>query len=318
MSEERKYVFGPVPSRRLGLSLGVDIVGGGGEKGVSSKVCTLDCVYCQLGRTVTKTIERKEYVSVEAVLGELKARFVEGVEADFVTISGLGEPTLNVRLGEIIDGIKRLTNIPVAILTNGTLLYMAEVRADCAKADVVLPSLDAGDDETFEKINRPHRDISIEKLISGLCAFRDEFTGQIWLEVFFVEGLNTGDEQIYKIRDAIGRIRPDKVQVNTAVRPTAERGVGRVESEKLRAIAAKLGERCEVVADFSGGRGGGDVDIGAEEVLSMLKRRPCSLEDVCSGLGIELKEAERYIVHLQEEGVVYSVERDGIVFFRVK
>ena len=318
MSEERKYVFGPVPSRRLGLSLGVDIVEGGGEKGVPSKVCTLDCVYCQLGRTGTKTIERKEYVSVEAVLGELKARFAEGVEADFVTISGSGEPTLNVRLGEIVDGIKRLTNIPVAILTNGTLLYMAEVRADCAKADVVLPSLDAGDDETFEKINRPHRDISIEKLISGLCAFRDEFAGQIWLEVFFVGGLNIGDEQIHKIRDAIGRIGPDKVQVNTAVRPTAERGVSRVESEKLRAIAAKLGERCEVVADFSAGRGGGDVDVSAEEVLSMLKRRPCSLDDICTGLGIELKEAERYITHLQEEGVVYLVERDGIVFFRVK
>ena len=173
-----------MPSRRLGRSLGVDIV--------PRKVCTLDCVYCQVGRSTEITVERKEYVAIEPVISELKSRIAKGLQADFITISGSGEPTLNSRLGDLIGEIKKITNIPIAVLTNGTLFFDASVRADCAKADVVLPSLDAGDEATFQKINRPHKDISIEKLISGLCQFRREYKGQIWLEVFFIEGINTG------------------------------------------------------------------------------------------------------------------------------
>ena len=313
-------MYGPVPSRRLGLSLGVDIV--------PFKVCTLDCVYCQLGKTSEKTIERKNYFNVEAVLAELreilrcaqndkgKAQNDKKRVADFITISGSGEPTLNFRLGEIVEGIKKTTDIPVAILTNGTLLYRQDVRADCVKADVVLPSLDAGDEKTFQRVNRPHKDISIENLIGGLCAFRNEFAGRIWLEVFLVEGLNTGAEQIGKIKDAIERIGPDKVQLNTAVRPVAEPGVKRLDAEKLRAIAKELGEKCEVVADFSRQRYAGHIERKAEDVLSMLKRRPGSLNDICSGLGIGRNEALKYISHFQQQGVIYSEEKDGIIFFK--
>lgn len=301
-------MFGPVPSRRLGRSLGVDIV--------PFKVCTLDCIYCQLGKTTPKTIERKEYVPIKSVLAELKDGLAEGIQADFITISGSGEPTLNSQLGKLIDGIKKITSIPVAILTNGTLLYMQDVRTDCAKADVVLPSLDAGDEESFQKVNRPHKDISIKKLVDGLCTFRKEFSGQIWLEVFLVEGYNTGPEQIAKIKAAIERIQPDKVQLNTAVRPTAEPGVKRLEAEKLQAVAAQLGEKCEVVADFSQAHESKHVKIRAEYVLSMLKRRPCSLDDVCAGLGISSDEAVKFIDYFQQQGVIYSEEKDGIVFFR--
>ena len=307
---QNRYLYGPVPSRRLGLSLGVDIVPG--------KVCTLDCIYCQLGRTTEKTIERKDYISIEGVLAELKERLAQGLKADYITISGSGEPTLNSRLGELIDGIKKITNIPVAILTNGTLLYRQDVRADCAKADVVLPSLDAGDEQVFQKVNRPHQDTSIEKLISGLCAFRNEFVGQIWLEVFLLEGVNTDAEQIAKIRDAIERIRPDKVQLNTAVRPTAEPNVKAVEVEKLRSIATQLGEHCEVVADFLPRHHDKRIESKAEDVLSMLKRRPCLLNDICSGLGINRNEALKYISHLQQQGVINSVEKDGMIFFRAE
>jgi len=301
-------LFGPVPSRRLGRSLGVDIV--------PFKVCTLDCIYCQLGKTTPKTIERKEYVPIKSVLAELKDRLAEGIQADFITISGSGEPTLNSQLGKLIDGIKKITSIPVAILTNGTLLYMQDVRTDCAKADVVLPSLDAGDEEGFQRVNRPHKDISIKKLVDGLCTFRKEFSGQMWLEVFLVEGYNTGPEQIAKIKAAIERIQPDKVQLNTAVRPTAEPGVKRLEAGKLQAVAAQLGEKCEVVADFSQAHESKHVKIRAEYVLSMLKRRPCSLDDVCAGLGISSDEAVKFIDHFQQQGVIYSEKKDGIVFFR--
>ncbi len=329
VAEEKKYLYGPVPSRRLGRSLGVDIV--------PFKVCTLDCIYCQLGRTTEKTIERKDYFDVEVVLAELRERLVlseakelayrkkeilrcaqndKSAIADFITISGSGEPTLNAGLGQLIEGIKKITNIPVAVLTNGTLLIDKSVRAACAKADVVMPSLDAGDEQTFQKVNRPHKGISIENLIGGLCAFRNEFSGRMWLEVFFVEGLNTDAEQIGKIKDAIEVIRPDKVQLNTAVRPTANAGVKRVDAEKLQLISEELGGKCEVVADFSYQRCTGHIGSKAEDVLSMLKRRPCSLNDICSGLGIGRNEALKYISHFQQGGLVYSEEKGGILFFK--
>ena len=318
MAEEKKYLFGPVPSRRLGRSLGVDIV--------PFKTCSLDCVYCQLGPTTKKTIERKEYVAIEPVLAELKNRLTEGLQADFITISGSGEPTLNSRLGELIDGIKRITDIPVAILTNGTLLYRQDVRADCAKADMVLPSLDAGDKQTFERINRPHPRLSIEDMISGLCAFRREFTGRLWLEVFLIEDFNTDTEQIAAIKKAIKRIGPDKVQLNTAVRPTACAGIRKVTAEKLQAIAKKLGRNCQVVADFSPGPHKVENLLGShsaashrmETLLSILKRRPCSLNDICSALDIHQNEALKYITHFQQQGVIDSEDRDGILFFKAK
>jgi len=309
VASEKKYFYGPVPSRRLGRSYGVDIV--------PFKVCTLDCVYCQLGKTTDRTIERKDYGPIEPILAELRETLAEGLEADFITIAGSGEPTLNLRLGELIDGIKKITDIPVAILTNGTLLYKKDVRADCAKADVVMPSLDAGDEQTFQKVNRPHNDISIENLISGLCAFREEFVGRIWLEVFFVEGLNTDAGQIAKIRDAIELIRPDKIQLNTAVRPTAEADIKRLDAEKLKAIAARLGPKCEVVADFSLSHHGKSFENKAEDVLSMLKRRPCSLNDICSGLGIGRNEALKYVTGLQHKGIIHSEKKDGRIFFKV-
>jgi wyosine [tRNA(Phe)-imidazoG37] synthetase (radical SAM superfamily) len=319
MAEEQKYLYGPVPSRRLGLSLGVDIM--------PLKVCTLDCVYCQLGKSGRKTVNRKEYVSIDAVLGQLKSRLAEPLEAEHVTVGGSGEPTLHSGLGELVGGIKELTTVPAAIITNGTLLYRPDVRADCARADVVLPSLDAGDEETFRKINRPHADISIEKLIAGLCAFREEFAGQIWLEIFLVESVNTADEQIDNIKKAIEAIRPDKVQLNTAVRPTAEREIKSLSYDKLQAIAVQLGREAEVIAEFSSGA---DRHVQAandqspisieknhktQSLLAMLKRRPCSISDICSALGISPDQARKDVGELKRRGAVSCSDKDGTMFF---
>ena len=297
-----------MPSRRLGRSLGIDIV--------PLKHCTLDCVYCQLGRTTQKTIERRDYVPVEAVLAELRDTLKKGLKADFITISGSGEPTLNSRLGDLIDGIKKITDIPVAIITNGTLLYREDVRADCAKADVVVPSLDAGDEAAFQKVNRPYRDISIEKLVDGLVTFRKEFPGRIWLEVFLVEGLNTDIAEIDKIRGLIKRISPDKVQLNTAVRPTADPAIKKVDAEKLEIIARQIGDGCEVVADLPPRHSDKLMHSTAEDILSMLKRRPCSLNDISSGLGIPPNEALKHITELQHRGLIDSEEKDGRTFFK--
>jgi wyosine [tRNA(Phe)-imidazoG37] synthetase (radical SAM superfamily) len=322
VTDKRKYLYGPVPSRRLGLSCGIDIV--------PLKVCTLDCIYCQLGTTARTTIERKEYLPVEPVLAELKEALAEGLEANYITLAGSGEPTLNSRLGELIDGIKKLTDIPIAILTNGTLLYRKDVRADCVKADVVMPSLDAGDEQTFQKINRPNGIISIEKLISGLCAFRKEFSGQIWLEVFFIEGINTNAEHIAKIKKTIEMIDPDKVHLNTVVRPAAVPNIKKLNAEKLQEIAHRLGPKCEVVADLPATHccqykssisedtsGSKSVASGkAETLLSMLKRRPCSLNDICTSLGVTQDEAQKHISDFQHVGLIQSEEIDGIVFYK--
>ena len=291
----------------------------------------MDCIYCQLGNTTRTTTERKVYLPIEPVLTELKEALSKGLKADYITLAGSGEPTLNSQLGELIDGIKKLTNIPVAILTNGTLLYRKDVRKDCSKADVVMPSLDAGDEKTFQRINRPDGVISIEKLISGLCTFRKEFTGQIWLEIFFVEGINTDAEQIANIKKAIELINPDKVHLNTAVRPTADPNITRLSAEKLQKIASQLGSKCEVVADFTSthscqlnssisednSESESLANSKAESLLSMLKRRPCSLHDICAGLGINQDEARKHISDFQHRGVIQSDEIEGIVFFKV-
>ncbi|MHC4616945.1 MAG: radical SAM protein [Planctomycetota bacterium] len=308
MTKEARHLYGPVPSRRLGLSLGVDIV--------PFNVCTLDCLYCQLGKTAEKTVQRKDYVPVEGVLTELRDRLAQGLEADYVTISGSGEPTLHRDLGKIVQNMKRITNIPVAIVTNGTLLYRQDVRTDCGDADVVLPSLDAGDEETFQRINQPHRDISIEKLITGLSTFRNEFGGQIWLEVLFLEGINTSAEQIAGIKKAIERIRPHKVQLNTAVRPTALPGLRKVPPSKLQAIAAQLGPRAEVIADLGLRHSVGRRGTTAQDVLSMLKRRPCSLTEICSALGIAQNDAQKHIAQLREQGVIAATVKSGITFLK--
>jgi wyosine [tRNA(Phe)-imidazoG37] synthetase (radical SAM superfamily) len=304
----QRYTYGPVPSRRLGLSLGVDIV--------PMKVCTLDCVYCQLGRTTEKSTVRRDFVDIEAVLVELHGRLQEGVQTDYITLAGSGEPTLNSRLGELIDRIHAITQIPVAVLTNGTLFYRDDVRAECGRADVVIPSLDAGDEATFEAVNRPARDISIEKLVSGLVAFREEFSGRIWLEVFLVPGINTDRDQIEKIKALVQRIRPDKVQLNTAVRPAAEKGLAPADARTLAEIAHMIGDGCEIIADVPVGCRDDRRQQVTADVLSMLKRRPCSLDDLCAGLGISRDEAAAQVHDLQEAGRIFSEPRGTVVYFR--
>lgn len=301
------YIYGPVPSRRLGRSLGIDVV--------PAKICTLDCVYCQIGRTTEKSTIRRDFFDVRAVLDELQSKLAAGIEADYITIGGSGEPTLNSQLGCLIDGIRAITSVPVAIITNGTLLYRPDVRAECAKADLVIPSLDAADAETFQRVNRPAPDISIEKLVSGLVQFRQEFRGQIWLEVFLVEGVNTSPDEIEKIKRHVDCIRPDRVQLNSAVRPAAEPGIEAMTRERLETIARQIGDRCEIVGAAPEVRADRHMLRTCADVLSMLKRRPCSLEDICSGIGITRNEAVKHITQLLAERAITSERQGGVIYY---
>ncbi len=309
-AKQISYTYGPVPSRRLGLSLGVDIV--------PAKVCTLDCIYCQIGRTTRSSIVRQDFIDIDAVLAELTAKLKAGLKADCITIGGSGEPTLNSRLGELIDGIRRLTDIRVAILTNGTLLYRADVRAECAKADVVCPTLDAADAVVFEAVHRPTRGITIEKLVSGLEQFRREYAGQIWLEVFLVAGMNTDAEQIEKLKGLIQRIRPDKVHLNTAVRPPAEPDVRAVPAATLDAIARQIGGNCEVIGAPPAAVSEEHRQRAEADVVSVLRRRPCSVEDICTGLAMDRNEVLKHLTHLQGLGVVTIERRGDIAYFQIR
>lgn len=310
MPGKYKYLFGPVPSRRLGLSLGVDIV--------PLKTCTQNCIYCQLGINAKQILKRAEYVPIQDVLTELDKKIAEGLNADYITLSGSGEPTLHSQMGTLLDGIKVITHIPIALITNGTLLTDPQVRRDCAKADVVLPSLDAGDEETFKKINCPHTDIGFSRFVEGLCKFRDEFTGQIWLEVFLVEGINTESEQIEKIKQLTAKIEPDKIQLNTAVRPVAMMSSAPIDSHRLARIAKEFGPNAEAIADYSDSLGPDKSGVKTQDILEMLKRRPCSMADICKGLRIREIEAVKYLQHLQKQGKITSQITGNQTFFKAK
>jgi len=193
--------YGPVPSRRLGRSLGLDLV--------PLKTCSYDCIYCQLGRTTFKTVERRHWLRWEVVLEEVKRSL--DARPDYITFSGSGEPTLHAGLGDLIDRIKSITSISVAVLTNGSLLWRPDVRRDLLMADLVIPSLDAGDDICFQCINRPHESLAFEQVVEGLVAFREEFSGQYWLEVLAVAPWTSGLAQMEKIATLARRIRPVRV-----------------------------------------------------------------------------------------------------------
>jgi len=237
-----KYLYGPVKSRRLGFSLGISLT--------PYKTCSFDCIYCQLGRTTDLTLERAEYVNIGEIIDELKVWLEEkkgltqGLE--YITLSGSGEPTLNTRLGELIAEIKKLTPLKIAVLTNASLVADKEARRQISGADLVVPSLDAVTQSLFEKVDRPHPGINIEDIINGLVSLRREFRGKIWLEVMLVKGVNDDIRHIRKLKEVIEKINPDKIQLNSPVRTTAEAGILPVAKAKLKKIKEILGEKAEI------------------------------------------------------------------------
>ena len=305
-----KYLFGPVPSRRLGMSLGVDLV--------PRKVCTLDCVYCECGKTTKLTVERREYVPADRVIAELYEYLKTSIFPDYLTFSGSGEPTLNLGIGRIIEWIKeKAPELPVAVLTNGTLLSTPSVRKDLLKADVVIPSLDAAGEKSFIKTDRPHESLTIDSYIQGLADFRREYSGKIWLEVFILPGYNDSAEDLLNLKLAIEKINPDTVQLNTLDRP------GTVQNIR----AATVGELKRVVAVI--GRGNVEIIKPAPErkdiksyrkdtesaILETISRRPCTLVDLSSILGIHVNEINKYLGVLEEENKVNAEIQERGVFY---
>lgn len=303
MSRKAKYTYGPVPSRRLGFSLGIDII--------PFKTCTFDCIYCQLGTTTNKTAQRAEYTPAHDVVDEVRYVLTKHTHIDYLTFSGSGEPTLHSRLGYIISSIKKFSDIPVAVLTNGSLLTRADVREDLSHADVVAPTLCGTANDIMQRINRPVLRITPGTIMQGLIDFRNIYHGEIWLEVMLIQGLNDTDEHIKRLAASIKKITPDKIHLNTVVRPPSDKKVRAVLPERLRAIQNLLGKRCEIIVGFKKQIRSTDFKNRSDDILNVIKRRPVTLDDIVRVTGVHIHEAQKILDRLISNNKIrYSEHND--------
>ena len=303
---EPRYVYGPVPSRRLGLSLGIDII--------PRKTCTLDCVYCQCGRTTGKTLERRSFYPVEDILAQAREA-VKGRKVEFLTFSGEGEPTLNKDIGRLIRRLKAEFTIPVAVITNSTLMTDAAVRHDLYAADLVMPSLDAADQRTFCRVDRCHRNLAVAAIIRALILFRRYYHGQMWLEIMLVKDINDLPEHLMKLRRAVADINPDRVQLNTVVRPPAEPWAKPMSHDDLVQIQMLFGPGADIV-DLPVGtrqrRFRGDPD---EAIVTLVGGRPVTRDDITRSLGIQRRQLNQAIQRLLRRHRIKRTEFWGKVFY---
>jgi len=301
-------VYGPVPSRRLGHSLGIDLI--------PLKICSYDCIYCQLGRTTDKTIKRREYAAADDILADLQQVLTTGAKPDYITLAGSGEPTLNSMIGEVVARIKQLTDIPVVILTNGSLFWQPEVRQACLQADIIAPSLDAADEKTFHRINLPHPDVTFENMTRGLIDLRREYRGEIWLEILLLKGINDSLKAAEDFKYWIEQIKPDKVQLNTSVRPGTKLEILRLSQDELETIRDYIGGKTEIIATISPVHNKQEHTADQDHVLDMIRRRPCTLEDVANGLNLHRNSALKYLSDLERQGKIQYREHQGSRFYQ--
>lgn len=310
MNNKYKHLFGPVPSRRLGISLGVDLV--------PHKTCTLNCVYCECGRTTNLTLKRKKYVPTDILVSELSNFLSTKPKLDYITFSGAGEPTLHSDIGKIISFIKK--NFPdykLALITNGTLFYLPDLREEVKLVDLILPSLDAASVDVFKKINRPVQQLKIQSVIEGLVELRKIYTGKIWLEIFIVPGINDTNEEIKLLRDIIYRIKPDQVQLNTIDRPGTDSRVQSASKDVLEKVASQLDWQTEIIANFQKREEIASFNADIESaILQTIKRRPCTADDLSSVLGLHLNEINKYVETLLSRNQIISEAMERGVFFR--
>jgi wyosine [tRNA(Phe)-imidazoG37] synthetase (radical SAM superfamily) len=309
------FTYGPVRSRRLGLSLGLNII--------PRKTCPLDCIYCQCGRTTRKTVERQSFFPVRDVLAAVRKAVAER-KTEFLTFSGEGEPTLNKDIGRIIRALKREYTIPVAVITNSAFLPDPEVRRDLHPADLVMPSLDAADQRTFARVDRCHRNLRVEDIIAGLVSFRRYYRGRLWLEIMLVKGVNDSVEHLVRLRKAVARIRPDRVQLNTVVRPPAEKSARPLSHDDLLQIQALFGPRTDIACAVS--RASASVRSAVRHstagplnhsnaIVSLVRGRPVTESDISRSAGLPRSALRPLLTRLRRDGLIRPVRYWGRTFF---
>lgn len=307
-----KYLFGPVPSRRLGMSLGVDLV--------PKKVCSLDCVYCEVGKTTKLTLDRKEYIKTEKIKEEIIHYFDTNPDPDYITFSGSGEPTLNVGIDEIIQFIKQhKPKIPIALLTNGTLFFYKVVRNSIKNVDVILPSLDAASEKVFQKINRPHKNLSIGNYIQGLIDLRKEFKGKIWLEIFILPGYNDNKDELLELKKAILKINPDIIQLNTLDRPGTVPNLRSATREELQRVIDLWNlDNLNIIAASPKRKSVQSYRRDIETaIIETITRRPCTLDDLTEILGMHVNEINKYLDVLDAENRIETVQQERGTFYQI-
>ncbi|MBN1303648.1 MAG: radical SAM protein [Anaerolineales bacterium] len=305
-----KYVFGPVPSRRLGQSLGIDPV--------PLKTCNWNCVYCQLGRTIPLMNERREFFPREEMVAEVKEALTshQPGDIDWVTFIGSGETTLHAGIGWMIRQVKLLTDLPIAVITNGSLLYLPEIRSELSPADAILPSLDAGNARLYRKINRPHPDITFERLVDGLVAFREEYQGKLWIEVMLVRGLNDTEAALKEIAAILTRIRPDEVHILQPERPPVETWVQPPDEEGLLRARAILGNIARVIHPASGLFDLSGNESLVDAVVGIITRHPMREDELVETLKhFSPGEVTATLLELEKSGRAQLVERLGTRFW---
>lgn len=311
--DKKSIVFGPVPSRRLGLSLGVDLV--------PYKACTFNCLYCQIGSAESSDLVRKSYYSKEQAISELKEVLSSGVDIDCITFSGSGEPTLSSDIGILIDEFKKLTDIPIAVLTNGSLLYLEDVQKDLKNADILIPSLDAVDREIFEKINRPHPNMKLDNILEGIKNIRKWFRGEVRLEIMLVKGLNDTDTHIKQLAELANHIGADKIELNTVVRPPAEMDAKPLSEDEIARISGFFGGVGQVITPFTKSSNNNIMDEKLKEqkglLLNTISRRPLTLKELAELTGVK---EEAVLDFISIVGAKYGIKRktvNDILYFYI-
>jgi len=308
-----KYIFGPINSRRLGVSLGVDLM--------PFKTCSMDCVYCECGATTDLTIERREYVPTAEVIAELDSYLKNGPSIDVITFSGSGEPTLHSGIGEIITFLKEhYSRYKIVVLTNGSLFWMEDVRKAVLGADIIVPSLDAVTEKGVAEINRPAEGITAAGIVEGLSALRREFSGEIRLEVFIVPGMNDNDSELNALKQACEAIRPDSIQLNTLDRPGTVETVKKASADTIDRITNMLLPLpVEVIGkpDYSREVSPirGDID---DAVIRTVTRRPSTVEDLARSLDVRPAEVIKILARMINEGLVEEKVRERGTFYCLK
>jgi wyosine [tRNA(Phe)-imidazoG37] synthetase (radical SAM superfamily) len=306
MSEHYKYLFGPVPSRRLGRSLGVDLI--------PFKTCTMDCTFCQLGETTCEVSDRGDYVPVQEVLNELGRWLAKDGRADHITLAGSGEPTLHLCFGDVLRWVKANTTTASVLLTNGSLLHLPDVRADAALADKVKVTLSAWGEASFQQIHRPAQGITFDLLVAGERAFRKEYSGELSVEVFIIDGVNSDISKVRKIAKVVESINPDRIDINTAVRPPAVEGVRASPEEHLQAIAEVFGTKASVTAPFKK-QGFQSLETSEDTVLGLIRRHPASCSQLAAEFNLPEEKMYRMLKQMTSVGLLFEEDRDGEIYF---
>ena len=304
-----KYVFGPVPSRRLGRSVGVSPI--------LDNTCNHTCVYCQLGRTRHMTNKRQEFFPLEDILAEFE-RYAKDTDAyDVVSVVGEGEPTLYSRLGELLRGLKKRTDKPVTVITNGALLYDPQVRAELMEADIVLPSLDAVTGEMYHKIDRPYGRLNYEAGLEGLIEFSHAYKGELWLEIMLVDGMNTDEESLQAFAETVKKIRTDRIYINTPVRPPAEAEIMPASHEAIERACGLMGAIS--IDMLTTGSFTSEIADDYEACISICRRHPMNQFEIQGFLHARgCEETEAFFKRLEQDAHVLAVERKGIKTYRIR